>query len=180
MKAKSETEIFYNLIKSIFSNGSRKEKLRIEKIEKMYDSLPAVNMNDRKNNTTKQKIMSNNDEILKRDKPIYAKPSLYAYYFLELKEIAIKYGYNLVLHGSLNRDLDLIAIPWQKEIKPHEDMIQEFAEYLGGYILIQDGEISAPFYHGRIIYVINIRRGEKSNDYQDPQYYLDISVTPAI
>ena len=45
-------------------------------------------------------------------KPIHAKPSLFAFYFEVIKEIGLKYGYNIVLHGSMNRDLDLIAIPW--------------------------------------------------------------------
>lgn len=49
-------------------------------------------------------------------KPIHAKPSLYAFYFDVIKEIGLQYGYNIVLHGSMNRDLDLIAIPWQEQI----------------------------------------------------------------
>ena len=52
---------------------------------------------------------TNNNNIVK---PTHAKPSYYAIMFEPLKKIAIKYGYNLVLHGSLNRDMDLIAIPW--------------------------------------------------------------------
>ena len=115
-------------------------------------------------------------------KPIHAKPSLYAYYFHELKAIALKYGYNLVLHGSLNRDLDLIAIPWQPELKPHLEMIEEFTEYLGGIIEWQHfgGKLypHGVMYHGRINYIINLNRGGKRTNYEDPQYYLDISVTP--
>lgn len=121
-------------------------------------------------------------------KPIHAKPSLYAYYFYELKEIALRYGYNLVLHGSLNRDLDLVAIPWQEELKPHEAMIQEFAQTLGGKIQImkwqlEDGKVVSSMYrtthHGRMQFVIDINRECKSNDnWSDPQYYLDVSVIP--
>lgn len=113
-------------------------------------------------------------------KPIHAKPSLYAYYFESLKGIALKYGYNLVLHGSLNRDLDLIAIPWQKEIGSHDEMIQEFADHLGGRIMILSKEQKHCFPHGRMSYVINLNRGEllDSGDYHDPQYYIDISVIP--
>lgn len=44
-------------------------------------------------------------------KPIHAKPSLFSFYFEIIKEIGLKHGYNIVLHGSMNRDLDLIAIP---------------------------------------------------------------------
>ena len=113
------------------------------------------------------------------NKPIHVKPSLYAFYFIELKEIALKYGYNLVVHGSLNRDLDLIAIPWQPELKPVEPMIEEFAKYLDGYIMLQNGKTNNHMYHGRLSYIININRGRDSEG-NDLQYYLDISVTPFI
>ena len=110
------------------------------------------------------------------EKPIHVKPAMYAYFYEELKVIALKYGYNLVLHGSMNRDLDLIAIPWQPILKPHKEMIQEFAEYLGGEI---EWESCTPAYHGRLWYVINIRRRDEHDNYkEDHQYYLDISVTP--
>lgn len=118
-------------------------------------------------------------------KPIHAKPSFYALMFEPLKEIALKYGYNLVLHGSLNRDLDLIAIPWQESLGSVEEMIAEFCEYVGGKIS-NDAQKDAP--HGRKWYVINIYRGmyEKVPGfteriyYPDPQYYIDISVTPKL
>jgi len=111
-------------------------------------------------------------------KPIHAKPSLYAVYFHELKEIAEKYGYNLVIHGSLNRDLDLIAIPWQEEIKPHTEMIVEFAKQMGGTLMSESGLYSITN-HGRMQYVLNLHRttGEGEH-FRDEEYYLDISVIP--
>lgn len=120
------------------------------------------------------------------EKPVHAKPSLYAYYFLSLKEIALKYGYNLVLHGSLHRDLDLVAIPWQKELGNHESMINEFVNHLGGSLMLNMRRIEGdkvagdPYtttHHGRMQYVININRGDMYSPI-DPQYYLDISVMP--
>ena len=118
-------------------------------------------------------------------KPIHAKPSYYAIMFEPLKEIALKYGYNLVLHGSLNRDMDLIAIPWQEELGIVDDMINEFADYVGGKV--QDwteSQRNAP--HGRKWYVIDIWRGGYIQDSgfsemkytKDPETYIDISVTP--
>ncbi|WP_034256698.1 hypothetical protein [Adhaeribacter aquaticus] len=111
-------------------------------------------------------------------KPIHAKPSLYAYYFEVLKKIALKYGYNLVLHGSLNRDLDLIAIPWEKDLGDCDVMINEFAEHLGGEVMQQSEASKHCFPHGRMSYVVNLNRSGKWNNYQDAQYYLDISVIP--
>lgn len=49
---------------------------------------------------------------IEQPKLTHAKPQLYAFYFLKLKEIAKELGYNLVIDGSMARDLDLIAIPW--------------------------------------------------------------------
>jgi hypothetical protein len=115
---------------------------------------------------------------------IHVKPSIYALYFLQLKEIALKYGYNLVIHGSMNRDMDLIAIPWEEEVKPYEPMLTEFADTIGGSILEQTEEEHQAFankYHGRRCYIINVNRAwALSADKKDPLYYLDISVIPTI
>jgi hypothetical protein len=116
-------------------------------------------------------------------KPIHVKPSLYALFFHDLKEIALEYGYNLVLHGSLNRDFDLIAIAWQQEVKDHSDMIKAFAELIDGRIMLQGygGRFyeCTPAYHGRLHYIINLwRGGTRKKPSEDQQYYLDISVIP--
>jgi hypothetical protein len=112
------------------------------------------------------------------EKPIHARPSLYAYYFYDLKKIALRYGYNLVLHGSMNRDLDLIAIPWEDKVKDHGKMIKAMAKFIGGTLLMWGKLEWTKKPHGRMAYVINLNRGEKSKTYKDPQYYLDISVMP--
>jgi hypothetical protein len=129
---------------------------------------------------------------MKEQKPIQAKPSLYAHFFYDLKELALKYGYNLVLHGSLHRDLDLIAIPWSEDIGSHEEMIEEFVSVLGGDLMYANGveRKHAPVdtdwdkykttHHGRMQYVINLNRSgkDKAGNWVDHQYYLDISVVP--
>ena len=133
-----------------------------------------------------------------KDKPIHAKPSYYAIMFEPLKVIALKYGYNLVLHGSLNRDMDLIAIPWNESVGVVEDMMSEFCEYVGGEMLLcnqrrnENGEIVGDLFtekpHGRKAYVIDIYRGGYINGggfqdmtyHKDPQTYIDISVMPTI
>lgn len=131
-------------------------------------------------------------------KPIHAKPSLYAFYFEVLKEIALKYGYNLVLHGSMKRDLDLVAIPWQENIGSHDEMIEEFITHLGGDLQYANGvprslalkyneKIDSSWlkynitHHGRMHYIININRECKTVDNVrvDPQYYIDISIIPS-
>lgn len=111
-------------------------------------------------------------------KPTHVKPALYAKYYFYLKEIAEKFGYNLLVHGSMNRDLDLVAIPWTEEATEPDPMIEELAKFLGARILDQSYQNRNCFPHGRMSYIINLNRGGKWNEYKDKQYYLDISVMP--
>ena len=116
-------------------------------------------------------------------KPIHVKPGLYAMYYEHLKLIAKEYGYNLVIHGSMNRDLDLIAIAWVDEPKPEQNMIKEFQVYLTGVKLVRpNGEVHfTTLPGGRHSYTISINRGDKHGEwvrFADSEYYLDISVTP--
>lgn len=123
-------------------------------------------------------------------KPIHAKPALYAFYYESLKVIAKQYGYALLLHGSMNRDLDLVAVPWingahATDIKK---MIYEMGESLG----VDIGDILPPHQpaaYGREQWIINLNRGGyysgRNDDGEkiyspDPQYYIDISVMPII
>jgi hypothetical protein len=134
---------------------------------------------------------------MSEQKPIHVKPSFYAYVFEEAKEVALKYGYNLVLHGSLNRDLDMIAVPWNAELGSHEEMIEELITVVGGSLMYGNGvdrhrakdtkhEGHEDFpkgqttHHGRIQYVINLNREGfyRNGEHQHHQYYLDISIIP--
>ena len=116
------------------------------------------------------------------NKPTHIRPGLYAMYFEYMKQIAKEYGYNLVIHGSMNRDLDLIAIPWIDKPRPEQAMIKEFQEYLTG-VTLTDQNKDVPFTilpGNRHSYVIELNRGDKHGEwvrFEDEQYYLDISVT---
>lgn len=117
-------------------------------------------------------------------KPTHVKPSLYAFFFEAVKDIGKKYGYNIVLHGSMNRDLDLIAIPWEQQVGEKTEMLSEICEFLGGFILNDATRVT---HHGREQWVININRSlehkfdgmaVKVIKHSDPQYYIDISILP--
>ncbi len=116
------------------------------------------------------------------DKPTQAKPGLYAIFYEHLKDIAKEYGYNLVLHGSMQRDLDLIAIPWIDNPRNEQDMIDDFQEYLTGKKSHRrpNGEIYFSTLPGnRHAYTIELNRGDKHGEwvrFEDKEYYLDISV----
>lgn len=114
-------------------------------------------------------------------KPIHAKPGLYALLYEELKLISKDYGYCLLLHGSMNRDLDLVAVPWVDNLRDEQEMIKDFQRYLLGKTEVDDkGRV--PFTTlpgGRHSYVINLNRGNRNGDwvrFEDRQWYLDISV----
>src|SRR4030043_57561 len=101
------------------------------------------------------------------EKPIQVKPGLYTIYYEHLKQIAREYGYNLVVHGSMNRDIDLIAIPWIDNPKPEQDMIKEFQEYLSGRTTVMpNGEVRyTTLPGGRHSYIIELNRGDKHGEW---------------
>lgn len=117
-------------------------------------------------------------------KPIKAKPHFYAHCFQGLIEIAKAKGYNLLLHGSMNRDLDLVAVPWIDDPATHIELLDSFCEFLGVPLQRDPDDKPAYLYSvlggGRHSYVINLNRGGRFNGYIDEQYYLDISITPLI
>lgn len=49
--------------------------------------------------------------------------SIYAWMVPRLTEVARDCGYALGVHGSMHRDLDLIAVPWVDEAKSADDLI---------------------------------------------------------
>ncbi|MCB0476054.1 MAG: hypothetical protein KDC69_10275 [Flavobacteriaceae bacterium] len=129
---------------------------------------------------------------MKTDKPVHAKPSLYAFYFEVIKEIGLKYGYNIVLHGSMNRDLDLIAIPWEETLGDVDEMVDKICSLIGGFVLMQNrdvgnlkGDRCSDKPHRRVVYLININRDfemkftgliSRRKKFANPQYYIDLSV----
>lgn len=113
-----------------------------------------------------------------QQKPIHAKPRLYAMCFEKLMEIARDMGYNLLISGSMNRDLDLVAVPWSDNPALEMSLIQEFDHYLTGKSMSKkESYMHKILPGGRSSYVINLNRDRDENG-TDPQYYLDISITP--
>lgn len=116
-----------------------------------------------------------------KNKPIHCKPAMYSLFYYDLKKIAKRYGYNLVLHGSLNRDLDLIAIPWIDNPKSEQNMVKALQKYLTGWITTcPDGKVHFTTLPGnRHSYIIELNRGNKRGEwmrYRDEQYYIDLSI----
>lgn len=116
-------------------------------------------------------------------KPIKAKPMFYACCLLDMQKIARDLGYNLVIHGSMDRDMDLVAIPWSETPSTHYELLIELDLYLRGVNYTKEsfeqGYMYSKLPGGRSSYVLNINRGGKYNNYTDEQWYVDISITPS-
>lgn len=109
-------------------------------------------------------------------KPLHVRPSLYAMYFEGLKEICFRYGYNLMIHGSMNRDFDLCAVAWITSAEPNPSpMIHEMLDYIGGQLNDGSGEYTAL---GYIWYGINLHRSKPFTDETDKEYYFDLKIVP--
>jgi hypothetical protein len=115
-----------------------------------------------------------------KEKPMAVKPRLYTMYFQRLMEIAREMGYNLLISGSMNRDLDLVAVPWSDYPESEMVLIRAFDLYLSGsYMDNLEYYMHKILPGGRSSYVINLNR-TRDKDGIDPQYYIDISITPLV
>lgn len=98
----------------------------------------------------------------------------YVMAYTKLDRIAWRHGYALALHGSMARDLDLIAVPWTEDAAPPEKLLKAFINFVKG-----QSKIKIKYYvsqvtqkpHGRIAYSIPI--GHEG-------HYLDVSIMPRI
>lgn len=59
--------------------------------------------------------------------------TFYAALYPTLREVARRHGYALALHGSLIRDLDLVAIPWVQEASSADVLVAAIVDAAGGF-----------------------------------------------
>jgi hypothetical protein len=110
-----------------------------------------------------------------------SKMTFYAVLYQSLREESFNHGYALALHGSLQKDLDVVAIPWTESAGDVEDLVRALCDKAGGLITPgskkrPDGSwerveypVSKP--HGRLAYTIHLG-GEGG--------YIDLSVMPKV
>ncbi len=123
---------------------------------------------------------------MKIEKSTKVKPMFYSVVLEPLKIIAKEYGYNLLIHGSMDRDMDLVLIAWNDDCVDAVEVIKSFTSYLGGNLIDQrTASDKEPVYlkplingAGRLSALINLNRENRFNNYGDDQWYLDISVIP--
>lgn len=133
-----------------------------------------------------QGIRSNPRQNTMSDKPKHSTtPAIYAALANLMRDTAEAVGYMLSIHGSMRRDLDVIAVPWVVEAKSPEELIEALRASVGGYIL-EDGTPAARYNaesgkfvaaevknpevkpHGRLAWSIQLGGGS----------YIDVSIMP--
>jgi hypothetical protein len=95
----------------------------------------------------------------------------YVMAYVKLERIAWRYGYALALHGSMARDLDLIAIPWTDDAAEPEKLLAAFCKFIANKadVKLEPDMPGKRMPHGRIAYVIPIGHDG---------HYIDLSIMP--
>lgn len=112
-------------------------------------------------------------------KPSVITPAYVALYPL-LSEVARKHGYCLAIHGSVGRDMDLLAAPWTETAGDPLDMIKEMKAVTASVTHSSEDDqffpdcnpTSKP--HGRLAYSLHL------TDRGGAGPYLDVSVMPRL
>lgn len=98
------------------------------------------------------------------------KPATYAPVYCamypELARIAREHGYALAIHGSMQRDFDLICVPWAETVSDPLAVVDAMCDY---YAIRKVGDFEKKR-HGRIAQTISIKWGECA---------IDLSFLPA-
>lgn len=78
-------------------------------------------------------------------------PALYSHSIHDIQVICRACGYALAVHGSMQRDLDLVAFPWTKKATTPKHLVKKLCDELE----LQPSE-GSPFKkpHGRIVYTL--------------------------
>jgi hypothetical protein len=90
-----------------------------------------------------------------------------------LRERAKALGYALAVHGSLERDIDLIAVPWTDQARKPEALINSIRQVLNEIYPVElevGPNVEHPKPHGRLCWSFWIR----------PRTYIDLSVVPPV
>lgn len=97
-----------------------------------------------------------------------ARPIAYVCHVPRITALAREYGYAIAIHGSLQKDLDLVAVPWSEVATDAETLVMAICEIVGGFILPHQEALLKP--HGRIAWTIHLGAG----------LWIDLSVMPRI
>lgn len=93
----------------------------------------------------------------------------YAVLYPSMRQAALECGYALALHGSMESDLDMIAVAWTENAKPVEELAAAINNCIGQTVW-KDSNLEHKWLkpHGRIVYSLSIMG----------DYYIDLSIIP--
>lgn len=92
-----------------------------------------------------------------------------------IRVIAKEHGYAIGLHGSTERDLDLIAAPWIANASTAETLAEAVRAAVNGHISAREGANPTVKPHGRLAWAI---RPLDNNPHAE--LYIDLSVMPVV
>lgn len=96
----------------------------------------------------------------------------YAWMIPYVTRISRRHGYAIGVHGSMGRDLDLIAVPWVEDANDPGDLLAEICSVLQGSLVPEsDGVFHWNKPHGRKTYNIV---------FKGAWHFIDISIMPII
>jgi len=113
---------------------------------------------------------------------------------LPLKARARELGYALLVHGSLARDIDMVAVPWAEDAAPFDDLVRELVKTIRehndglAYGYTPEGEYTTdeslwsrkPKPHGRVAVSIHVGGVASPNPMDQHGTYIDLSVMPVM
>lgn len=87
-----------------------------------------------------------------------------------IRAIAREHGYAIGVHGSMIRDLDLIAVPWVESHSPADELVDAIEQSLD--LVATRRRVKKPC--GRLGYILHGARWRKDGEHQP----IDLSVIP--
>lgn len=97
--------------------------------------------------------------------PANLMPAIYSHQLHSIQEVGRRCGYAIAVHGSMQRDFDLIAIPWRENACWVDDLVNILCGQLSASTVKGDPALRP---HGRLTYTL-LLRGDM---------FIDLSVMP--
>lgn len=118
-------------------------------------------------------IADDNDERPWTDNPDYSE--FYRPWIEPIQHLGWQMGYNIAVHGTLRRDLDMIAVPWIEGATSAEALAWAVFHLIKGfepYMETKYNPLCRP--HGRKSWSIHFFNGNVENIHR----YVDLSIMP--
>lgn len=92
------------------------------------------------------------------------RPAMFSYRIHDIQAVARANGYAIAIHGSMQRDLDVIAAPWTDNATSGSRLVEELCRALE--LTIGSGPSQKP--HGREVWTLLMREAG----------FMDLSIMP--